>query len=116
MITVEKRTKERFTADILAGVILAFCIGNRVQQAAEIRWCPAVGRRGESACSITGITAACTWAGIPRRDIVFGHQVAGYRAWYITNDREATVRRIMAILYKGGSKEDVLARLKVRPW
>jgi hypothetical protein len=116
MITVEKRTKDLFTADTLAGVILAFCIGNRIQQAADLRWCPAVGRRGESACSITGITAACTWAGISRRDILFGHQVAGYRAWYITNSREATVRRIMAVLCKGGSKEDLLARLKVRPW
>jgi len=116
MITVEKRAKELFTADTLAGVILAFCIGNRVQQAADMRWCPAVGLRGESACSITGITAACTWAGLPRRDIVFGHQVAGYRAWYITNDREATVRRILAVLCKGGSKEDLLSRLKVRPW
>jgi hypothetical protein len=119
IITLQKRTRETFEDDIVVGAILAFCIGNSVptETAGRFRWCPVSGEYGQTRCGVTAVTAAHTWAGLSRRQLIMGTQRAGRRTWVMKDPRESTIRKILFLLSgKSGDKASLMSRLKTMPW
>jgi hypothetical protein len=100
------------------GAILAFCIGNAVQNDAQrFRWCPVSGEYGQTRCGITAVAAAHTWAGMSRRKMNMGTQRADRRTWIMRDPKEGTIGRILSLLSgRNGDKTSLMARLKTTPW
>ena len=118
MITLEKRSAALLDSDIITGTVLAFCLGNTVPHdtAGAVRWCPVARQFGITVCGITGLTVATAWSGPGRRQAVMGTQVRDCRVWDISDPKEQTIRRIIAMLNGRGNKADLLSRIRTLPW
>ena len=83
MVTLAKRGGEgnSMEEEMLVGSALAFVMGNSVQTGAGqwAKWCPVLGRWGVTTCRVVSITAAYSWKGPNRRQVVFGEQRRGVR-------------------------------------
>jgi len=96
--------------DILVGTLLAFIIGNRMDQGQGkfLRSCPVFSELGVSSCEITQITARRGTRLPTRRQIRFGHQRKGIVGWDLSNGRDSTLRQMARIIVQ---KSDESARL-----
>ena len=119
MVALQKRRRDLLENDILVGAILGFYMGNDIQNLTTkgYKWCPILGRLGKTACGISSITAAHTWGGRTRRQLVMGTRKAGASTWLMKDAKESTVRSILSLVGgHGEGKEKLLAKLKVTPW
>ena len=119
MVALQKRRRDLLENDLLVGAILGFYMGNDIQNLTTKRhkWCPILGRLGNTACGISSITAAYTWGGLTRRQLTMGTRKAGASTWLVKDAKESTVRSILSLVGgHGDGKEKLLAKLKVTPW
>jgi len=100
------------------GAILAFCIGNAVQnEAAQLfRWCGEWGIRTNTMWHHCGHSSSYV-GGSVRRKLIMGTQRADRRTWIMMDPKEGKIGRILSLLSgRNGDKTCLMARLKTTPW
>ncbi len=111
-------TSQEMEEDTLVGILMAFMLGNSVPRVpgVDLRWCPLTYRIEITSCALIGVTVRHSLFNLRRREVRVGHQRRNQVEWSINNRKDPTLRRMVKVLTKSTSGNDLLSFLKDRNW